>query len=171
MDDEQAARVPSYEGVSLYRARRSQTVFQRGTGTYGFSGLSEGQQEFYQSLETSLASFDSADLAEAEFQPVSFSNGTVQYTPFKVNYIKAGIDLEQAERVWVAFRADHPWLFWLGGIAFSSEELMPVVESDYETDLRGVREMYTTIERAVSGYLDAVSYTHLTLPTTVARGG
>lgn len=154
VDDEQAARVPSYEGVSLYRARRSQTVFQRGTGTYGFSGLSEGQQEFYQSLETSLASFDSADLSEAEFQPVRYSDGRVQYTPFKVNYIKAGIDLEQAKRAWVAFRADHPWLFWLGGIAFSSEELMPVVESDYETDLRGVREMYTTIESAVSGYLD-----------------
>ena len=154
VDDEQAARVPSYEGVSLYRARRSQTVFQRGTGTYGFSGLSEGQQEFYQSLETSLASFDSADLSEAEFQPVRYSDGRVQYTPFKVNYIKAGIDLEQAKRAWVAFRADHPWLFWLGGIAFSSEELMPVVESDYETDLRGVRKMYTTIESAVSGYLD-----------------
>lgn len=154
VDDEQAAKVPSYEGVSLYRARRSQTVFQRGTGTYGFSGLSEGQQEFYQSLETSLASFDSTDLSEAEFQPVRYSDGTVQYTPFKVNYIKAGIDLEQAKRAWVAFRADHPWLFWLGGIAFSSEELMPVVESDYETDLRGVREMYTTIESAVSGYLD-----------------
>lgn len=154
VDDEQAAKVPSYEGVSLYRARRSQTVFQQGTGTYGFSGLSEGQQEFYQSLETSLANFDRTDLTEAEFQPIQYQDGTVQYTPFKVNYIEAGIDLEQAKRTWVAFRADHPWLFWLGSIAYSNSELMPVVESTYEADLHGVREMYTTIEGAVSAYLD-----------------
>ncbi len=159
VDDEQAARVPSYEGVSLYRARRSQTIFQKGTGTYGFSSLSEGQQEFYQLLETSLANFDRTDLSEAEFQSIRYGDGTVQYTPFKVNYIEAGIDLEQAKRAWVAFRADHPWLFWLGGIAYSTTELMPVVESDYETDLRGVREMYTTIESAVLGYLDEADQT------------
>lgn len=159
VDDEQAARVPSYEGVSLYRARRSQTIFQKGTGTYGFSSLSEGQQEFYQLLETSLANFDRTDLSEAEFQSIRYGDGTVQYTPFKVNYIEAGIDLEQAKRAWVAFRADHPWLFWLGGIAYSTTELMPVVESDYETDLRGVREMYTTIESAVLDYLDEADQT------------
>lgn len=151
VDEEQAAKVPSYE--KALRASRLQTIFQKGTGTYGFDSLSAEQQNFYLSLETSLANFDRIDAAEAEFESINYGDGTVQYTPFKVDFSKAGIDIDQAIRAWVAFRADHPWLFWLGGIAYSNSQLMPVVESTYESDIRGVREMYTTIESAVTEYL------------------
>ena len=151
VDEGQAAKVPSYE--KSLRANRVQTIFQKGTGTYGFASLSAKQQGFYLSLETSLANFDRMGADEAEFESISYGDGTVQYTPFKVDFSRAGIDIDEAIRAWVAFRADHPWLFWLGGIAYSNSELMPVVESMYETDLRGVRQMYTTIESAVTEYL------------------
>lgn len=151
VDEDQAAKVPSYE--KSFRANRLQSIFQEGTGTYGFASLSAKQQDFYLSLETSLANFDRIDTEEAEFESISYGDGTMQYTPFKVDFSRAGIDIDQAIRTWVAFRADHPWLFWLGGIAYSNSELMPVVESTYETDIRGVRQMYAAIETAVTEYL------------------
>ncbi len=149
---EEAEQVPSYENqITLFR--RSSSIFDSGNGNYGYESLSASQQELYTSLEVSLQNFLRSETAE-------FTKVTYGYTPFKVSYLLSELDEEQLAHIWVAFRADHPWLFWLRGFSFSygaSEgQFMPLVAEAYENSVASVKEMNTVIENGVQQYLDAV---------------
>ncbi len=149
---EEAEQVPSYENqITLFR--RSSSIFDSGNGNYGYESLSASQQELYTSLEVSLQNFLRSETAE-------FTKVTYGYTPFKVSYLLSELDEEQLAHILVAFRADHPWLFWLRGFSFSygaSEgQFMPLVAEAYENSVASVKEMNTVIENGVQQYLDAV---------------
>lgn len=96
------------------------SLIQKGTGNYGKSKLSSTQQELYVSLEQSLINFMQSE--EREFTQLNYSNGGTAYTPFKIDYTGYSLDREQAVQAWMAFIADHPWLFWLKtNCAYSSD--------------------------------------------------
>lgn len=150
--EEEAAKVPSYDnGIRLY----DNSIFSRGTGNYGYSQLDSKQKTFYDSLEISLGNFNNND--SGTYTKVNFTNG-VGYTPFTCNFLEAGITKEQAVQTWIAFRADHPWLFWLGGYASGSDgSFMPMVEDEYENNVSLQKSLDTTVQNAVGNYINAVT--------------
>lgn len=144
------ANVPSYDEISLYSS--TETIFEDGTGDYGYNSLSDAQKELYFGLETSLRNFNSDD--SAVFEKI---NDQETYTPFKVSYQKDVMGSEQLMQVWTAFRANHPWLYWLKAFAYGNGEFMPIVIEEYKKDLAGKREADRLIEDNVQEYIDAVA--------------
>lgn len=153
LDEKAVENVPSYDnGILLY----SNDIFGQGTGDYGYNSLSSGEKAFYDSLKVSLDNFNASE--DASFIEVQTPSGSKKYTPFKVNFNNAGIDEEKAAHTWVAFRADHPWLFWLGGYAYDGAgNFMPMVEEEYKNDVAAVRELNAAVKNGVRGYINAVA--------------
>ena len=151
---EAAEKAPSYDNRLSFFGR-TVSVFEAGTGDYGYNRLSDNQKAFYMSLEISLKNFESSE--EAEFTEAWDG----RYTPFKVNYSSKNLDGEQAGQVWTAFWSDHPWLFWLRDYMISYDEsgeyLLPEVADEYKNDLSRIKSIYAMIEDGVSDYLDAAA--------------
>lgn len=155
-DADDVVHVPCYDSsISLYR--RSGTIFEKGTGNYGFSILSANQKIFYTSLENSLWNFNNSNATD--FEKVTWSDNSVSYTPFKVNYKNAGLSDEQMKQTWIAFRADHPWMFWLSGAygVSGSGDFMPLVSVAYEKDMSAKKAMENMIETGAQKYISAVA--------------
>lgn len=150
--EEEAAKVPSYDnGISLY----DNSIFSRGTGNYGYSQLDSKQKTFYDSLETALRNFNNDD--SGTYAGITIS-GKTSYSPFRANFNNAGIQKEEASKTWVAFLADHPWLFWLGSYASGSDgSFIPLVKEEYENNVALQKSLDTTIQNAAGSYVNAVT--------------
>lgn len=150
--EEEAAKVPSYDnGIYLY----DNSIFSRGTGNYGYNQLSSKQKTFYDSLENSLRNFNNDD--NGTYAEITIS-GKANYSPFRANFFNAGIQKEEASQAWVAFLADHPWLFWLGSYASGSDgSFIPLVKEEYENNVALQKSLDTTIQNAAGSYVNAVT--------------
>ena len=149
-NEDAVAKVPLYDnGIALYT--NSETFFENATGDYGYHSLSASQQTFYASMETALRNFQNSD--SAEFIEVPLSGGKVGYTPFRVDFSEANLTKEQVSQVWTAFRADHPWLYWLGGYMTGSSDFMPSVVDEYKKDIEAKRSMDAIIENGAQEYI------------------
>lgn len=160
-DETAVADVPSYDGISLYSS--TENVFEAGTGNYGYQGLNDDQKKLYSDIETALKNFNNDE--SAAFMNVSTTGGTVT-TPFQVeigdDMFSTGDFGEQLFQTWLAFLADHPWLFWLKNIAYQSAGnysstmvFMPVVADGYT--VQQIRADEAVIQTAVQEYINAVS--------------
>lgn len=159
VDAAAAEHVPSYENQLSFFSRTT-SVFEAGTGDYGYNSLADNQKSLYMSLEISLRNFENTENAE-------FTNvWGIYYVPFKVSCNTAEINDEEIKQMFIAFEADHPGVFWMRNFLISSSTwadgmsecfIMPVVTDEYENDLAGIKETYAKIEDGVVGYLDAVA--------------
>lgn len=147
-------------GRKMARSAEGETIFDQGTGDYGYKSLSQTQQILYDRVSEALQTFEEGT---GEYQQITLLEGGTSYTPFATDFDDLNMNQEQAAQVWIAFAADHPWLFWLEDeCVTSSNQLMPIVRRDYwgaaDAMAQKREAVKTKIQQEVKEYLKVADY-------------
>ncbi len=148
---------PAYRrSLRIQALKNGMPVIQNGTGDYGKSKLSPAQKELYVLLEQSLMNF--MQMEDHKFTSLTLNNGGIRYTPFTVNFYNLQLEKDQASQTWIAFLADHPWVFWLGSCAYSSTgDMMPLVEEEFHDGWETIETINNKVEAGIAEYVSAVA--------------